>query len=103
VNPGLRLLGAGVDLDLTPTLRVSGNLNYLAFDDTATLEAARAQAGIARGIGVDASIAITWRPLAIQNVVGRLSYATLFPGAGYRDLFPDRNAHAILGNLVLTY
>ena len=103
VNPGLRLLGAGVDLDLTPTLRVSGNLNYLAFDNTATLEAARAQSGIGRGIGVDASIALTWRPLAIQNVVARLSYATLFPGAGYRALFPDRNAHAILGNLVLTY
>lgn len=103
VNPGLRLLGAGVDLDLTPTLRVSGNLNYLAFDNTATLEAARAQSGIGRGIGVDASIALTWRPLAIQNVVARLSYATLFPGAGYRALFPDRNAHAILGNLMLTY
>ena len=103
VNPGLRLIGAGVDLDLTPTLRVSGNLNYLAFDNTATLEAARAQSGIGRGIGVDASIALTWRPLAIQNVVARLSYATLFPGAGYRALFPDRNAHAILGNLVLTY
>ena len=103
VNPGLRLLGAGVDLDLTPTLRVSGNLNYLAFDNTATLEAARAQSGIGRGIGVDASIALTWRPLAIQNVVARLSYATLFPGAGYRALFPDRNAHAVLGNLVLTY
>jgi hypothetical protein len=103
VNPGLRLLGAGVDLDLTPTLRVSGNLNYLAFDHTATLEAARAQSGIGRGIGIDASVALTWRPLAIQNVVARLSYATLFPGAGYRALFPDRNAHAILGNLVLTY
>lgn len=103
VNPGLRLAGAGVDLDLTPTLRVSGNLNYLAFDKTATLEAARAQAGIARSIGIDASLALTWRPLAIQNVVARLSYATLFPGAGYRALFPDRNAHAILGNLVLTY
>lgn len=103
VNPGLRLLGAGVDLDLTPTLRVSGNLNYLAFDHTATLEAARAQSGIGRSIGIDASVALTWRPLAIQNVVARLSYATLFPGAGYRALFPDRNAHAILGNLVLTY
>lgn len=103
VNPGLRLAGAGVDLDLTPTLRVSGNVNYLAFDDTSTLEAARAQAGVGRSIGIDASLALTWRPLAIQNVVARLSYATLFPGAGYRALFPDRNAHAILGNLVLTY
>ncbi|MFZ9994069.1 MAG: hypothetical protein ACO3OV_05125, partial [Steroidobacteraceae bacterium] len=42
VNPGLWLIGVGADFDLTPTLRVSGNLNWLAFDDTATLEVARA-------------------------------------------------------------
>lgn len=102
-NPGLRLVGVGVDLDLTPTLRVSGNVNYLSFDDTAALEVARAQAGIDREIGIDASIALTWRPLAIQNVVGRLSVATLLPGEGYRDLYHDRRAYAVLGNLVLTY
>jgi hypothetical protein len=25
------------------------------------------------------------------------------PGAGYRDLFEDQTAYAVLGNLVLTY
>jgi hypothetical protein len=52
---------------------------------------------------LDASIAVIWRPLAIQNVVGRLSVATLVPGEGYRDLFEDDMAYAVLGNLVLTY
>jgi len=102
-NPGLRLVGVGVDLDLTPTLRVSGSVNYLAFDDTATLQVARAQADVDREIGTDVSIAIIWRPLAIQNVVGRLSVATLLPAAGYKDLFHDRAAYAVLGNVVLTY
>jgi hypothetical protein len=102
-NPGLRLAGVGVDLDLTPTLRVSGNLNHLAFDDTAVLEAARAQGGIDRDIGLDASVAVVWRPLAIQNVVARLSASALLPGAGYRDLFGDGTAWAVLGNVVLTY
>ena len=103
VNPGLRLAGVGVDLDLTPTLRVSGNLNYLAFDDTAVLEVARAQEGIDREIGLDASIAVIWRPLAIQNVVARLSVASLLPGTGYRALYGDETAYSVLGNLVLTY
>lgn len=102
-NPGLRLVGVGADLDLTPTLRVSGNLNHLAFDHTATLQVARAQGGIDRDIGLDASVAVVWRPLAIQNVVARLSASALLPGAGYRDLFGDGTAWSVLGNVVLTY
>ena len=102
-NPGLRLIGVGADLDLTPTLRVSGNLNHLAFDHTATLQVARAQSGIPHDIGFDASVALVWRPLAIQNVVARVSASALLPGDGYRALFGDRTSWAVLGNLVLTY
>jgi hypothetical protein len=102
-NPGLKLIGIGADFDLTPTLRVSTNVNWLQFVDTATLRIARAQGDIDKDIGLDASIAVIWRPMAIQNVVGRLSVATLVPGAGYRDLFEDQTAYAVLGNLVLTY
>lgn len=102
-NPGLKLIGVGADFDLTPTLRISTNVNWLQFVDTATLRVARAQGDIDKDIGVDASIAVIWRPLAIQNVVGRLSVATLVPGEGYRDLFEDDMAYAVLGNLVLTY
>jgi hypothetical protein len=102
-NPGLKLIGLGADLDLTPTLRVTTNVNWLQFVDTTTLRVARAQGDVDRDIGLDASIALTWRPFATQNVVGRLSVATLVPGAGYRDLFEDDLAYAVLGNLVLTY
>lgn len=103
VNPGLLLAGAGVDLDVTQQLRVTANVNWLGFADTAVLRVARAQAEVDRSLGIDASIALTWRPLAIQNVVARLSAATLVPGAGYRDLFVDEPGYAVLGNLVLTY
>jgi hypothetical protein len=103
VNPGLMLAGVGADFDLTPTLRVSGNFNYLAFADTAVLEVARGQAPIDKEIGIDASFALTWRPMAIQNVVARLSIAGLVPGSGYKDLFGDEFAYSVLGNVVLTY
>ena len=103
VNPGLMMAGLGADFDLTPTLRVSGNFNYLAFADTAVLEVARAQAPIDKEIGVDASLALTWRPLAIQNIVARLSFAALLPGQGFRALFVDETSYAVLGNVVLTY
>lgn len=102
-NPGLWLIGAGADLDLTPTTRISANVNGLWFDDTAVLEAARNQGNIDNAIGVDASIAAIWRPLATQNIVLRLSAAALFPGAGFRDLFEDDIHYSILGNFIFAY
>jgi hypothetical protein len=102
-NPGLLLVGLGADLDLTPTLRVSANANDLRFGDTTVLEVARAQGSIPARIGLDLSVAVTWRPLAIQNIVARLSAAVLVPGSGWKALFGDRPGYSILGNLVLTY
>jgi hypothetical protein len=102
-NPGLVLLGAGADLDITPTLRAAVNCNGLWFADTASVEAARNQGSIARSIGLDLSGAITWRPFAIQNIVLRLSAAVLLPGAGYRALFGDEPQYSVLANAVLSY
>ncbi|MFZ5756179.1 MAG: hypothetical protein ACOY3X_04715 [Pseudomonadota bacterium] len=103
VNPGLVLLGAGVDLDLTPQTRLSFNLNHLQFAATEVLETARQQAGLDADIGWDVSAAVIWRPLAIQNIVCRLSAAVLLPGGGYEQLFGDETGYSLLGNVVLTY
>jgi hypothetical protein len=102
-NPGLMLVGAGADMDLTPTLRASMNANYLLFADTASLEVARAQAGISREIGLDFSVALTWRPLASQNIVLRFSAAALVPGEGFEELYGSETPYSILGNVVFTY
>ena len=104
-NPGLRLLGVGSDFDLTPRSRLSGNLNELWFDNTATLETARQQGSIARNIGTDASIAWICRPFFTQNIVLRLSGAALFPGTGFKDLYgTDRSVYySVLANVILTY
>ena len=103
-NPGLRLIGVGADFDLTPTSRVSGNLNQLWFDDTATLAVLRQQ-DIARGIGTDASLTWIYRPKFSQNIVFRLSAAVLRPGAGFKDLYGTGQSYyyAMLANLILTY
>lgn len=102
-NPGTVLLGAGFDFDLLPTLRLSTNANHLWFADTAVLEVARNQGGIEKAIGWDLSTALIWRPFMNQNAVLRLSYAHLLPGAGFRDLFPNREAYSLLANVVFTY
>jgi len=106
-NPGTMLLGAGADFDLMPELRLSANANHLWFQNTATLQALRNEGSIARSIGWDLSTAAIWRPHATQNIVFRLSGATLLPGAGFRDLFTNsernRNYYSVLANLILSY
>lgn len=106
-NPGTVLLGVGADFDLTPTLRVSGNVNHLWFASTATLQALRSEGSIPTDIGTDLSIATIWRPKMTQNIVVRASAAMLAPGSGFRDLFVasqrDRRFYSFLFNSTLTF
>ncbi len=104
-NPGLRLIGLGADFDVTPTSRVSANLNELWFDNTSTLEVLRQQADIDRSIGTDASVAWTYRPFFTQNVVVRLSGAALLPGPGFKSLYGTDHSvyYSVLANVILTY
>ncbi|HYI63728.1 MAG TPA: hypothetical protein VEW71_02465 [Allosphingosinicella sp.] len=106
-NPGTMLLGVGADLDLTPRLRLSANANHLWFHRTRILEELRMQGTIRRDIGFDVSAAAIWRPDMIQNVVFRLSAATLRAGTGFRDLFEnsgrDRYYYSVLFNAIVTY
>jgi hypothetical protein len=102
-NPGTVLLGVGADLDILPELRLSANVNQLWFDQTEILEVARQQPSISRNIGQDLSLSVIYRPLMSQNIVLRLSYAVLIPGAGFETLFGDDNQQSVLFNAVFTY
>ncbi|MFL0798918.1 MAG: hypothetical protein K6L80_00595 [Agarilytica sp.] len=102
-NPGTVLFGLGVDMDVTPTLRVSANLNQLYFDTTEVLEVARNQGDIDKDIGQDLSLSLTYRPLMTQNIVVRASYARMIPGDGYDDLFEKNDSDYLLFNVILSY
>ena len=81
------------------------NANYLRFNETQVLEAIRQQEDIDNEIGWDLSAAIIWRPFNTQNVVFRLSGATLIAGEGFKQLYAtdDDFFYSGLANLVLTY
>lgn len=106
-NPGTMLVGAGFDFDLTPEFRLTGNANHLWFENTATLENLRVEGSIPRDIGYDLSMSAIWRPKANQNIVARLSAATLVAGDGFRDLFDNlgnqNEFFSVLANVTLTY
>lgn len=102
-NPGLKLLGLGADLDLTPETRLSFNVNAMQFDETGVLEAARNQGPIDEDIGIDASVALIWRPYMSQNIIVRLSAAGLFPGKGFKQLYGDDEHYSVLANIIFAY
>ena len=87
VNPGLLLVGAGLDLSLTPKLRASLNASYLRFDKTGALSFLVFQPGIRKDIGVDLGGGLIYRPLLSENVVVLAGFAGLFSGQGFDDLY----------------
>jgi hypothetical protein len=102
-NPGIQLLGFGMDFDLLPEWRVSFNINHLWFATTEVLEVSRNQGDIDKDIGWDVSVASIYRPFMTQNVIFRLSAAALQPGKGYEQMFGDEIDYSVLANLVLAY
>ena len=112
-NPGLELLGIGTDFDILPELRLSTNANYLRFVTTAPIEFLRNQANIPNDIGYDLSVALTYRPLDIQNIVLRASGAALIPGRGLKAIYNTAGGtglfsggnflYSVLFDVILTY
>ena len=87
VNPGLLLLNAAVDLEVTPKLKAVVNASYLRFHKTGALEAILFQPGIRKTIGIDLGTGVLYRPLLNENVLIQAGITTLLPGAGFDDLF----------------
>lgn len=104
VNPGLHVLNAGLELELTPKLTSVFNVNYLMFDTTDSLEFLLFQKPISREIGWDVSIGARYRPFLNNNVILMLGFSTLFPGGGFSDIFATRgNLYLGFTNLILMF
>ena len=106
MNPGLRLIGVGADADLTPQIRVLGNISKLDFINTSSLSVLRNQPITSKDLGVDISAGIQIRPFMTQNIVFNASAAALLPGRGLKQLYDENKRgpqYSLLANLVLTY
>ncbi len=108
VNPGLLLGHAGMDIDLTPKLKMFNNASLVWFEHTAVLEQFLFDGNLHNFIGADLSVGFEYRPLVSENIVMFFGVATLLQGQGFRDLYNnlyDRADPFVQGfaNLVLTY
>lgn len=91
VNPGIQLVNAGFDADLTPKTKLITNANYLWFNQTAPLETYTFQGRIRSQIGLDLSSGIEYRPLLNNNVIFVGGVSGLIVGDGFRDLYQPLN------------
>lgn len=87
VNPGLLLLNAGVDVELTPKLKLVTNASWIRFHRTGVLERLLFQPDIGGNVGVDLGAGVLWRPDLSENFVIAAGLTGLLPADGFRDLF----------------
>jgi len=99
VNPGLFLYNAGVDVDLTPKLRLFLNENLLFFARTDPLELLLFQSNIHTGIGADSGIGLSYRPPLSENIVLTGGVDALAPFQGLRDISTNRTLLAVFANV----
>jgi hypothetical protein len=103
VNPGILLVNAGADFDITPKLKGFANVNYLRFERTEPLEDILFQAAIRHNIGVDYGAGVTYRPPLSENIVLTGGAAMLTPGAGFRDIYGGKTLFSLFSSVKFTF
>jgi hypothetical protein len=103
VNPGIFLVDAGADFDITPKLKGFVNANFLRFERTEPLEFILLQAPIRHTIGVDYGTGVTYRPPLSENIVLTGGAAMLTPGDGFRDIYGGKTLFSLFGSVKLTF
>jgi hypothetical protein len=103
VNPGIFLVNAGTDIDITPKLKGFINFNYLRFMSTEPLEFVLFQSPIRHNIGEDLGVGVTYRPPLTENIILTGGASMLQPGQGFRDIYTGRTLFSVFGSAKLTF
>ncbi len=99
VNPGIFLVNAGTDLDLTPKLRAFVNVSYLQFMRTEPLQLLLFQGNIHRPIGYDYSVGVRYRPPLTENFSITAGAAGLTPGQGFSDIYGGKTLFSLFTDI----
>lgn len=98
VNPGIFIFNAGVDAELTQTVKTVFNANYLRFHRTEPLEYVLFQPGVRHEIGYDLSLGVIYRPFLINNLTFTFGGSMFFAGKGFKDIYTDRPRNCPIPN-----
>jgi hypothetical protein len=105
VNPGLMLVNGGIDLRVSPRLKIVTNLSYLRFADATIL---RQLAGPEKGfeddaIGWDTSVGAKFRPFVNENLFALLGVSALTPRGGLATALGSGSLYSVVGAIQLAY
>jgi hypothetical protein len=103
VNPGIVLVNAGADFDITPKLKGFANFNYLRFERTEPLEYILFESPIRHSIGEDFGIGVTYRPPLTENIILTGGASALQPGDGFKDIYTSRTLFSLFGSVKFTF
>jgi len=103
VNPGIFLLNAGADINITPKLKGFANFNFLQFMDTEPIELVLFDSPIRHNIGEDLSAGVQYRPPLSENLVLTGGASMLQPGQGFRDIYTGRTQFSVFGEAKFTF
>src|SRR5204862_6804894 len=87
VNPGVIIVGYGMDADITPKLKAFLNANYNCAATTDVTKQVLYTNHANNDIGLDCSLGLQWRPLLTENIILSAGFGVLVPGEGYKDIF----------------
>ena len=96
VNPGVFIVGYGLDADITPKLRGFMNVNYIRTVDTATTELVLFTNRASNDFALDCSAGFQWRPLLTENIIVTAGAGFLIPRWGYKDIY-QANTKPVFG------
>ena len=102
VNPGLMLINGGVDLRISPKLKVVTNVSMIRFADASVVRQLLQQEGSAgfedSSIGLDFGAGAKFRPFVNENLFVVLGFSLLSPGGGFASaLGSKQKLHSFVG------
>jgi hypothetical protein len=104
VNPGVIIGTIGLDIDVTPRLKVLLNANTITLDTTKPLEEVLFQGDIHRHLGEDVSLGLRYRPFLNNNIVIAGGVAGFHPGQGFADIYESKKTlYHVFTNVILTF
>jgi hypothetical protein len=103
VNPGILLFNAAFNARLTPKIKTTVNANWARFNRTESLQTLLFQNPIHHAIGLDTGLGVQYRPLLSDNIVITGGFGTLFPGAGFKDIYTGRTLFSGFINLRMVF
>ena len=96
VNPGVFIVGYGLEAAITPKLRGVMNVNYVRTVDTATTELVLSTNHASNDFALDCSAGFQWRPLLTENIIVTAGAGFLIPRWGYKDIY-QANTKPVFG------